>query len=126
MASAATLAAIKMSVGATDMTKSSTTTALRGVGQRLMSASELRNQIDDYLAGTAGFTGVAVRIVRACTAAQPDGVMDAARAAAQDSIVACHEDADKGTFAADGDFVPVYRRDRDDVQPVGRDTHRLE
>ena len=116
MASAATQAAVKLAVGQRDMTKTSTTTALRGTGAALMNTRELRAQVDDYLAGTAGFTGVAVRILRACAAAQADGVMDDARDAAQASITACHEDAARGTFDAGGDFVPVYRGDFDDTR----------
>jgi hypothetical protein len=116
MASAATQAAVNIAVGQRDMTKSSAAAALRGTGQTLMNTRELRAQIDDFLSGTAGFTGVALRILRACAAAQGDGAMDAARAAARNSIEACHEDAARGTFTEGGDFVPVYRREFDDAR----------
>ena len=86
-----------------------------------MGDPELKLRLDDFLAGTAGFTGLATRIVRACAAAQPDGPLDAARDAAQDSIAGCHEPAGNGSFTVGGDFVPVYRSALDETNSTRLD-----
>jgi hypothetical protein len=114
MAAAATTAAINASVTA-HLTKTASCGVLKGAGNRLMNQPSVTAQLDDYLAATAGLTGLATRIARACVAAQPDGAMDAARDAAITAIARCHEQVGNGRFTEGGDYVPVYQQAFDET-----------